>query len=52
MVISIMIMVISIYHNSNTSSLAISGTDRLEVPTICKAYVRGYTPRIWPENWY
>ena len=25
-----------------------SGTDLLEVPTIYKAYVRGYTPKIWP----
>ena len=34
------------------SSMAISGTDWLEVPTICKAYVRGYTPKIWPTIWY
>jgi len=30
------------------SSMAISGTDWLEVPTIYKAYVRGCTPKIWP----
>ena len=28
--------------------MAISGTDLLEVPTIYKAYIRGYTPKIWP----
>ena len=25
---------------------------KMEVPTICKGYVRGYTPKIWPEIWY
>ena len=25
---------------------------KLEVPTICKAYVRGYTSKIWPRIWY
>ena len=29
-------------------SMAILGTDWLEVPTIHKAYVRRYTPKIWP----
>jgi len=29
-------------------SLAISGTDWLEVPTIYKAYVREYPHKIWP----
>ena len=30
------------------NSMAISGTDLLEVPTIYKAYVRGYPHKIWP----
>ena len=39
------------------SSMAISGTDWLEVPTIYKAYFlglnfRGYTLKIWPNIWY
>ena len=29
-------------------SMAISGTDSLEVPTIYKAYVRAYPHKIWP----
>ena len=34
-------------------SMEISGTDWLEVPTICiQAFVRGYTPKIWPNIWY
>jgi len=38
-------------------SLAMSGTDLLEVPTINKAYVRaefqGISPEfIWPNIWY
>jgi hypothetical protein len=28
--------------------MAVSGTNVLEVPTSYKAYVRGYTPKIWP----
>ena len=38
-------------------SMAISGTDSLEVPTIYKAYFSGfnfreYPHKIWPEIWY
>ena len=40
----------------NILSMAISGTDWLEVPTIYKAffkaYLREYTPKIWPNIWY
>ena len=42
---------------SDLKSIAISGTDWLEVPIpyirpIFQAYVRGYTPKIWPNIWY
>ena len=33
-------------------SMAISGTDLLEVPNIYKAYVREYPYKIWPKKWY
>ena len=31
-------------------SMAISGTDLLEVPTICKAYFSGLCKGIYPQN--
>ena len=44
-------------HHGSHMSMAISGTDSLEVPTIYKAYLSGfnfreYPHKIWPEIWY
>ena len=44
---------ISIGYDSLGHSMAISGTDRLEVPIICKAYktyVREYPSKIWNKR--
>ena len=45
------------FHMSQLPSMAISGSDSLEVPTIYKAYFSGlnfreYPHKIWPEIWY
>ena len=37
---------------SHHFSMGIPGSILMEVPTIYKAYARGYTPKIWPEMWY